>query len=167
MKVFRASALWVVAMLGVACGGGISSNGNGGDGGDGADAGHDAGGPGDAGDTGDGGLTVHCSGASPGFSSQVHPILEGCGGEMCHGGLIQGGSVWAYDTLVNVHATRDTCNSGLVLVTPGSLDQSYLINKLTGVGMCATTSSMPIGNPLPQNEIQLVADWICSGAPNN
>jgi hypothetical protein len=163
MKVFRSQALWVVAALGVACGPGSP----GGDGGDPGDASNDAGGLGDAGSNGDGGLTVQCSGASPGFSAQVHPILENCGGEMCHGGLIQGSGPWPYDSLVNVHATRDTCNSALVLVTPGSLEQSYLINKLTGVGMCASTSSMPIGQQLPQNEIQIVVDWICNGAPNN
>jgi hypothetical protein len=158
--------LGAVATLAVACG---PSNGNDPDGGDAGaftDAGMDAGS--DAGLTGDGGVTVSCSGASPSFSSQVHPILEGCGGEMCHGGLIQGQSAWPYDTLVNVHAVRDTCNASLVLVTPGSLEQSYLINKLTGVGMCPDTSTMPFtGQLLPHNEIQLIADWICSGAPNN
>jgi hypothetical protein len=90
----------------------------------------------------------------------------GCGGELCHGGLAQG--AFPYSQLVNVQMTRDTCDPSLVLVSPGNLGQSYLLNKLTGIGMCPGTSMMPkMGQPLPASEIQTIADWICQGAQNN
>jgi len=46
---------------------------------------------------------------------------------------------------------------------------SYLMAKLTGVGMCgALSSQMPKGaTPLPQAEIDLIGAWITQGAPNN
>jgi hypothetical protein len=164
MRLSGVHIVCAVAALAVGCGAGSPSDGDSGAGNDSGTT-PDSGSGSDAGGVGDGGVTVHCSGASPSFSSQVHPILEGCGGELCHGGLAQG--AWPYDSLVNVHAVRDTCDSSLILVTPGSLQHSYLINKLTGVGMCPNTSTMPLGLLLPQNEIQLIADWICSGAQNN
>jgi hypothetical protein len=132
---------------------------------------------GDIGNTGDSGVpepdaadagtfVFSCTGASPKFSSDVTPILSSCaGGELCHGGLST--QVWAYDQLVNVKASRDACNAAGVLVAPGSLDQSYLMHKLTGVDMCAETNRMPIGNPLPDEKIQTIADWICQGAKND
>jgi hypothetical protein len=52
-------------------------------------------------------------------------------------------------------------------VSPGSLEQSYLMNKLTGIGMCGGTVRMPPAGPLPPDEIQTIADWICVGAPDN
>ena len=46
---------------------------------------------------------------------------------------------------------------------------SYLMAKLTGVGMCgALSSQMPKGGaPLPQAQIDLIGAWINQGAPNN
>lgn len=111
---------------------------------------------------------VACSGASPSFMNDVHPILKGCGGgELCHGGLASG--AWPYTSLVNVKVSRDRCDPSAVIVAPGNLAQSYLMNKLTGVGICPGTSRMPPNGlpPLPQHEIQLIADWICQGARNN
>ena len=131
----------------------------------------DVGNTGDSGvpepDASDGGtLGFTCTGASPKFSTDVTPILSSCaGGELCHGGLAT--TVWAYDQLVNVKATRDSCSSANMLVAPGSLDQSYLMHKLTGIGMCPQTNRMPFGDPLPDAKIQTIADWICQGAPND
>jgi hypothetical protein len=126
----------------------------------------DSGAPFDGGMLPDGGLGITCSGASPSFSTQVHPLFNGCGGEMCHGGTSVG--AWPYDALVNVHASRDTCSAALILVTPGNLDQSYLLNKLTGLGMCPNTNQMPSAvYPMGATDIQTIADWICQGAQNN
>jgi hypothetical protein len=132
---------------------------------------------GDIGTTGDSGVpepdasdagvgSFVCSGASPKFAADVSPILSSCaGGELCHGGLAT--KSWPYVELVNYKAVRDTCDSSNVLVTPGSLDKSYLMHKLTGVGMCPQTNRMPMGTPLPDEKIQTIADWICQGAQND
>jgi len=124
--------------------------------------GSDAGGP-DA-------SSVACSGATPSLMNDVYPILRGCGGELCHGALAfgpWGGPAGAHAQLVNAPEVKDGCDAG-VLVFPGSLQKSYLINKLTGVAMCPGSVQMPrLGMPLPAKEIQTIADWICTGAANN
>jgi hypothetical protein len=108
---------------------------------------------------------VTCSGASPSFARNVHPILQGCGGELCHGGTALG--AWPYSQLVNAPITRDTCRAG-VIVSRGSLQKSYLMNKLTGIDMCPGTARMPVnGTPLSSSDTQTIADWICQGAANN
>jgi hypothetical protein len=116
------------------------------------------------------GSIVSCSGATASLKNDVYPILMGCGGELCHGGLASGpwgGPAGAHDQLVNAPEVRDGCDAG-VLVSPGSIQNSYLINKLTGVGMCPGSMQMPrLGLPLPEKEIQTIADWICAGAPND
>ena len=105
-----------------------------------------------------------CTGRRPSLSTDVVPgPFNSCVGSGCHG---YNGAQSAYDTLVNVPATRDLCNPGMLLVDPGNVAGSYLINKLTGEGMCPGTARMP-PDPLPDAQIQLVVEWICSGAPNN
>jgi hypothetical protein len=113
----------------------------------------------------DGSVGVSCSGASPSFANDVHPILQGCAGELCHGDI---GPAWPYQRLVNVPVSRDTCDPSALIVKPGSLEESYLVHKLTGIGMCSGTARMPsAGSPLPSQKIQTIADWICQGAMNN
>jgi hypothetical protein len=109
----------------------------------------------------DGGLGFGCTGAAPSFSLDVAPILRGCLHERCH---VQG---FPYTSLVNAPSVRDGCPTTRILVWPGSLEQSYLMNKLTGIGMCGGTVRMPYGSALPPAEIQTIADWICVGAPND
>jgi hypothetical protein len=105
-------------------------------------------------------LPVACSGATPSFSRDVDPIIATCArSEGCHGRF-------QYDDLVNVMVVRDFCNPG-VRVAPGDLAHSYLIRKVTGVGMCENSLQMPPGNPLAQTDVQKIADWICSGAKND
>jgi len=105
-----------------------------------------------------------CTGRRPSLSAEVVPAaFEHCAGTGCHA---YGNAQAAYDMLVNVPATRDTCGVGL-LVDPGNVKGSYLINKLTGEGMCPNTISMPNGERLADAQIQTVVEWICSGAPNN
>jgi hypothetical protein len=127
----------------------------------------------DAGDssTEQDGSVFTCSGPAPSLATDVFPILKAhCSGELCHGGTALGafgGAANAHGQLVNVSATRDTCDAG-VLVSPGSLERSYLMNKLTGVCICPGSSPMPRnGTPLSAADIQTIADWICTGAPNN
>ncbi len=107
-------------------------------------------------------LGVECSSAHPSYTTDVTPILQGncAGADDCHG-------VPTRETLVGTTLGEESCDLDTVDVFPGSLDKSYLMHKLTGVGMCPSTSIMPLGSMLPQADIQTIADWICEGAPAN
>jgi hypothetical protein len=86
-----------------------------------------------------------------------------CGTSACHGGArpqagldLSSASVAQAD-LVGVTAEQCT---GKKLVLPGDPAQSYLINKLTGVGMCSG-SQMPKGKPaLSAADIDTIRAWI-------
>jgi hypothetical protein len=126
----------------------------------------------DAGDAGDASTSdappnvmPTCSGTSPSFATDVTPILNSCSGELCHGGTMA--SIWPYNSLVNVPASRNPCSGAGMLVVPNSVDQSYLMKKLMGIQMCTGTSRMPIGTPLSASQVQTITDWICQGAPDN
>jgi hypothetical protein len=96
----------------------------------------------------------------------VQPIFQqSCGGELCHNGTA--GPTFPYDQLVNAPVQRDTCAGVGVRVTAASLDKSYLMHKVTGIGMCPGTVQMPKGGALPAADIQAIADWICAGAQND
>jgi hypothetical protein len=72
-----------------------------------------------------------------------------------------------YAALVNAPSVEEgACHPG-VLVAPGKPDQSYLVHKITGLGMCPGTQRMPFGGELTDAQIQTLVDWICVGAPNN
>jgi hypothetical protein len=110
----------------------------------------------------DAAIGLGCTDASPGFEDAVAPIFAGCGGgELCHGFASPPG---LYGELVGAPAT-DGC--GGIVVVPGSLEKSYLLRKLTGIGMCPKTQVMPPGGKLPAMQIQIIADWICAGARND
>ena len=115
----------------------------------------------------EGALPVSCN-ADAGrrsCASDVTPLITTCSGEICHTG---GPPPWPYGALVNAPTTLDKCAGVNLLVEPGSLHGSYLVNKLTGLGMCPGTSMMPLANPpLTTDQIQIIADWICQGAPDN
>ncbi|MCJ7779211.1 MAG: c-type cytochrome [Acidimicrobiia bacterium] len=88
------------------------------------------------------------------FSRDVLPIFEeNCGA--CHGSL--GG--WNSDTY---RAVMTTGNDAPVVI-PGDPDASLLVQLLRDPG----TRSMPPRGMLPEREIQLIIDWIASGAANN
>jgi len=52
-------------------------------------------------------------------------------------------------------------------VSPGSPSTSYLLNKLTGQGICAGTQMPARGQSLPSAQIESIRAWICQGAPKN
>lgn len=66
-----------------------------------------------------------------------------------------------YSDLVGVDSMQ--CG-GRALVQPGSPSQSYLMDKLLGINLCSGTLMPKNGGPLTPAEIQVVEDWICSGA---
>jgi hypothetical protein len=72
----------------------------------------------------------------------------------------------SYDDLVGVTPTNPVAGAqGLLRVTPGEPEQSYLLVKLANPGP-ALGSRMPLGQPpLPADEIELVRSWILDGAP--
>jgi hypothetical protein len=125
------------------------------------------GGRGTGGATGTGG-----SGCGPtvAFASQVQPIFTTNCTSGCHSGTrpaagmsLASGS--AYANLVNVRASS-TCTT-LVRVSPGAVAMSYLMNKLTGVGICSGSQMPKAGGSLPSSQLQAINGWICEGAPNN
>jgi hypothetical protein len=127
----------------------------------------DAGAPLPDGSADDGGIGIACSGAAPTLSADVFPILhKNCTGfEGCHGGFGPTPDA-VYKMLVNVAPSRDRCWRG-VLVSPGRPDDSYLLHKLVGAGMCPDSRRMPSENGLSNSNIQTIADWICQGAQND
>jgi hypothetical protein len=108
-------------------------------------------------------LGIGCTGASPGFTADIVPIVRGCAaGEICHAAQFD------YAGLVNATTQRNMCTPQRVIVKPGDLGNSYVLNKLLGIDMCAMSSRMPLGGVyLPEAQIQTIADWICIGAPND
>jgi hypothetical protein len=87
----------------------------------------------------------------------------GCGASSCHGGsrpaenLNLSSSSALQSQLVDVNAEQCT---GKKRVFPGDPAQSYLVNKLTGVGMCSG-SQMPKGKgALSASDIDTIRVWI-------
>ena len=101
------------------------------------------------------------------FTATVYPIIAaaGCGNTNCHGGSdpAQGMNLSnpasAQAALVGVPANE--CDNRL-RVAPGSADDSYLINKLTGVGLCAGERMPRGGAPLSAAQIETFRAWINS-----
>jgi hypothetical protein len=105
------------------------------------------------------------------FASQVQPIFTAsCSANGCHSGgakpaaglsLVAGA---AYGALVNVAASSCT---GKVRVSPSSVPNSYLMNKLTNAGICNGTQMPKTGQSLSAAELNAISGWICAGAPKN
>ena len=107
-----------------------------------------------------------CSGATPSLASDiVAPIAaKSCASGMgCHAAMDKPAGF--YDQLVNRIAEQ--CGDIRLMVEPGQPERSYLIHKLVGKNVC-TGQTMPKDQPLLADaEIQIIYDWICSGAPSN
>jgi hypothetical protein len=108
-------------------------------------------------------------GATVSFGSQIQPIFTANCTTGCHGGVrpaagmsLTSGS--SYASLVNRMASG--CTTSHIRVVPGSVSNSYLINKLTGVGMCSG-SQMPLTGSISSSQIDQIRAWICNGALNN
>jgi mono/diheme cytochrome c family protein len=96
---------------------------------------------------------------SPGevsFSADVMPIFEAeC--LICHGSL--GG--WDSSSYVNVLGTGDHAP----VIIPGDPENSLLAQKM--VGTQTIGDIMPPSELLPEDEIQVILDWITAGAEDN
>lgn len=105
------------------------------------------------------------------FAKDVAPILSSaCTSAGCHSGMkpkedLSLDATKAYADLVGVTASQ--CGGQRKLVVPGSPSSSYLMQKLLGVGVCTGTQMPKAGQSLPQQQLDAISAWICSGAPNN
>jgi hypothetical protein len=111
------------------------------------------------------GAAGSCAAAAVDFTNDVYPIFAaaGCGDANCHGGgapaqgLNLSSAANALAGLVGVGANE--CDDRL-RVAAGAPADSYLINKLTGEGLCAG-ERMPRGRPaLSTAQIDTVRAWI-------
>jgi len=110
-----------------------------------------------------------CDWPQLGFAADVYPILSGagCGSIACHGGarpaerLDLSSSGAAYGDLVDVASNQ--CQNRL-RVTTGDPDSSYLVNKVTGVGLCFGTRMPKVGQALSSQQIDIIRGWIGGGA---
>jgi hypothetical protein len=68
----------------------------------------------------------------------------------------------AFGELVSVRAGQ--CGGSKFLVLPGDPAASYLIAKLTGVGMCSGSVMPKAGSELSPAQIDTVRAWIGAGA---
>jgi len=90
------------------------------------------------------------------FSTDVVPILRSqCAA--CHGRL-GGWDASTYETVV------DSGDNGPAVV-PGDPDGSLLVQKLLGTQTIG--GIMPPAGILPQDQVQIILDWIAGGAPDN
>lgn len=78
------------------------------------------------------------------YAADVHPLFQsaGCASAQCHGGsspkagLDLSSATVGYAELVDVASIAPTC-AGRKFVVPSDVAASYLVNKLSGAGMCA------------------------------
>lgn len=111
--------------------------------------------------------TGTCAGAATSYATDVYPVFRSCGSGMgCHAGARPADGLdfstasGSYAQLVGIASQQ--C-SNRIRVVRNDVAASYLVNKLTGVGMCQG-SRMPKGGALTAAELDLVRAWITSGA---
>jgi hypothetical protein len=111
-----------------------------------------------------------CVWARKTFAADVFPLFQGasCAGMGCHGGArpaegldLSSASV-AFGALVNVRSGQ--CGGSKFRVVPNDPAASYLVNKLTGVGMCSGSVMPKMGGELTSAQIDVVRAWIGAGA---
>lgn len=94
------------------------------------------------------------SARTPTFTADVLPIFQAkC--SMCHGAL-GGWDSTAYESALN------SGDHGPAVV-PGDVERSLLAEKVLGTQTIGTI--MPPGGKLPDEETQIILDWIAAGAP--
>ena len=115
-------------------------------------------------------ITSTTSSTGVSFSKDIQPIFNSyC--VVCHQGAGQAGLTLepnlSYSKLTGVPSTE---SANELRVKAGAPDQSYLLAKLNGTQVQAggNGAQMPYGaSPIPQDQINLVQQWIAEGAPNN
>lgn|SRR6478736_858715 len=91
------------------------------------------------------------------FANDIAPLFSDCGGEICHS-FASGGIA----TQIGLPATE--CCDQVPVIDPGHPESSYLLNKLSGQGLC-DGAQMPIGRAaFSESDLRVISDWICEGA---
>lgn len=136
-----------------------------------------------------------CPDDSISFAADIQPIFDASCVTDCHvtGGewptLLLDGN--AYDTIVDEESLQTQTVDELVLIAPNDVENSYIVHKLRGTHTdlvdpalalqrmpseivtcepteegCRDNGTMLVeGDPLPEDQIQLIEDWINCGAP--
>ena len=143
------------------------------------------GGKGGTGDAGDGTGGKPPVAATPTWTEVYTTIITGCVGAQCHtsassGNLVMGSQQGTYDVLVDVDAMGEkyfdpttggpmatpACkDSGLKRIAPGDPDKSLVVQKVGTSPPCG--ARMPIGQPLTDDQIKKISDWVKAGAKND
>jgi hypothetical protein len=98
------------------------------------------------------------------FAVEVEPHLRACA--TCHAGATPDGALDLSGDLYDRLLDAPSGQSPLALVEPGDSRASYVWHKLNGTQGLAGGSGtrMPLGDPLPDDVIDAVAEWIDRGA---
>ena len=97
---------------------------------------------------------------SPSFAQDIFPILEeSCAGR-CH--LERQRGDWSMETYDAVMTSGENAPNNVI---PGDPDNSLLAQKLQN--MQEIGKQMPLKELLPQDQIDLILEWIRAGAPDN
>jgi hypothetical protein len=102
------------------------------------------------------------------FAADLEPMFEAsCGGGNCHSGPNVASALdltpgVAYGALVGPSSPK----CGVPFVVPTDPAASYLVDKLTGLGIC-DGNQMPNNGSLSAAQVATVVAWICQGAPQN
>ncbi len=115
-------------------------------------------------------ITVTGGGSQATFSAvQSQIFTPSCAFSGCHGGGAPAeglnlSSGTAYANIVNVRSSQ---RGNLDRIEPGNPDASYLYLKVTGDSSISGLRMPRSGQPLSQELIDLLRDWIERGAPND
>lgn len=96
---------------------------------------------------------------------------QSCLAGACHNSATRAGNLSlaageSYDQLVNIEPDNSAArDAGLLRVLPGSVAESFLVNKVTGDLQSGEGAQMPIGAPpIPAAQVANIAAWIEAGA---
>ena len=110
-----------------------------------------------------------CAPAAPGapifsFEAEVLPDLRTCA--TCHAGAYPDGNLDLSGDMYAALLDGASAQSALPLVEPGDSRGSYLWHKVGGTQGLAGGSGtrMPLGEPLPAQVVDRIAEWIDRGA---
>lgn len=112
-------------------------------------------------------------GVQPTYASLSQQVFVGCSTQACHGGLNPKGNLnleaeKAYVGLVGAEPDIAQARAeGLLRVSPGNPDESFLMIKLQPIDKPAYGAQMPLGGRLSDAQIAAVRQWIAKGAPND
>jgi hypothetical protein len=108
----------------------------------------------------------------PSFAAVQAIFTNNCLGVGCHQGSFPANDMsleedLAYDEIVGVTPLNPNAeDAGLLRVDPGDPDNSYVFLKVGTVPAPVLGSRMPLfKDPLSEQDIQLIRDWIAAGAP--